>query len=144
MLLEEFLQQPGFIYEINGKYYFLGKWICKECTELDATDSVSMYQMCRNQQEEKETFFTWQFFGRNHSTGCSRELRSGGYQCSSGYRRYGSNRAVGAAWCSKLSCNWNLSRDQTEKEKIRRMGCCKISCFAAIHFLLLNSCFLIF
>ena len=30
MLLEEFLQQPGFIYEINGK-------------------------MCRNQQEEKET-----------------------------------------------------------------------------------------
>ena len=55
MLLEEFLQQPGFIYEINGKYYFLGKWICKECTELDATDSVSMYQMCRNQQEEKET-----------------------------------------------------------------------------------------
>ena len=22
------------------------------------------------------------------------------------------------------------------------MGCCKISCFAAIHFLLLNSCFL--
>ena len=55
MLLEEFLQQPGFIYEINGKYYFLGKWNCKECTELDATDSVSMYQMCRNQQEEKET-----------------------------------------------------------------------------------------
>ena len=55
MLLEEFLQQPGFIYEIDGKYYFLGKWICKECTELDATDSVSMYQMCRNQQEEKET-----------------------------------------------------------------------------------------
>ena len=55
MLLEEFLQQPGFIYEINGKYYFLGKWICKECTELDATDRVSMYQMCRNQQEEKET-----------------------------------------------------------------------------------------
>ena len=55
MLLEEFLQQPGFIYEINGKYYFLGKWICKECTVLDATDSVSMYQMCRNQQEEKET-----------------------------------------------------------------------------------------
>ena len=46
MLLEEFLQQPGFIYEIDGKYYFLGKWICKECTELDATD---------NQQEEKET-----------------------------------------------------------------------------------------
>lgn len=39
MLLEEFLQQPGFIYEIDGKYYFLGKWICKECTELDATDS---------------------------------------------------------------------------------------------------------
>ena len=54
MLLEEFLQQPGFIYEIDGKYYFLGKWICKECTELDATDSVSMYQMCRNQQEEKK------------------------------------------------------------------------------------------
>ncbi|MDO5590274.1 MAG: hypothetical protein Q4F98_04340 [Lachnospiraceae bacterium] len=55
MLLEELLQQPGFIYEINGKYYFLGKWICKECTEVDATDSVAMYQMCRKQQEEQET-----------------------------------------------------------------------------------------
>ena len=55
MLLEELLQQPGFIYEINGKYYFLGKWICKECTEVDATDSVAMYQICRKQQEEQET-----------------------------------------------------------------------------------------
>lgn len=55
MLLEELLHQPGFIYEIDGKYYFLGKWICKECTELDATDSVAMYQMCRKQQDEKET-----------------------------------------------------------------------------------------
>lgn len=48
-MIEQLLSQPGFIYEINGKYYFLGKWICKECTEVDACDCVMMYNMCRAQ-----------------------------------------------------------------------------------------------
>ena len=26
-MIEQLLSQPGFIYEINGKYYFLGKWM---------------------------------------------------------------------------------------------------------------------
>ena len=45
MLLEKLLKTPGFIYQIKGNYYFLGKWICKECTDTDATECVMMYQM---------------------------------------------------------------------------------------------------
>jgi len=59
-MLEELLKQPGFIYEIGSRYYFLGKWICKECTELDATDCVVMYNMCRAGKEEPETNFYFQ------------------------------------------------------------------------------------
>ena len=55
MLLEKLLKTPGFIYQIKGNYYFLGKWICKECTESDATDCVMMYHMCRNNHEEPDT-----------------------------------------------------------------------------------------
>lgn len=54
-MLEQFLKQPGFIYEINGSYYFLGKWICKESTDVNANDFVFMYQMCRRSQEETDT-----------------------------------------------------------------------------------------
>ena len=55
MLSERLLKLPGFIYEVNGDYYFLGKWICKACTDVEATDCVVMYQMCRNAKEEPET-----------------------------------------------------------------------------------------
>lgn len=54
-MLEQLLSKPGFLYEVDGKYYFLGKWICKECTETDASDCVMMYQMCRSEGEEKNT-----------------------------------------------------------------------------------------
>lgn len=54
-MLEQLLKIPGFIYDVNGKYYFLGKWICKECTNLDASDCVFMYQMCRRGGEVQET-----------------------------------------------------------------------------------------
>lgn len=54
-MLEQLLSKPGFLYEVDGKYYFLGKWICKECTETDASDCVMMYQMCRGEGEEKNT-----------------------------------------------------------------------------------------
>lgn len=54
-MLEQLLKQPGFIYEIEGKYYFLGKWICQECTDVNATDCVFMYNMSRRSKEEPET-----------------------------------------------------------------------------------------
>ena len=33
MLSERILKLPGFLYQIGNNYYYLGKWICKECTE---------------------------------------------------------------------------------------------------------------
>ena len=54
-MLEKLLSQPGFIYEIDGNYYFLGKWICKPSTDVNANDFVFMYQMCRRSQEEPDT-----------------------------------------------------------------------------------------
>lgn len=55
MLSERLLKLPGFLYQIGNNYYYLGKWICKECTDQDATDCVTMYQMCRAGGEEPET-----------------------------------------------------------------------------------------
>ena len=55
MLTEQLLKYPGFLYRIDSTYYYLGKWICKECTETDATDCVMMYHVCRNGQEEPDT-----------------------------------------------------------------------------------------
>ncbi|HJA42535.1 MAG TPA: hypothetical protein H9957_01470 [Candidatus Dorea stercoravium] len=59
-MLETLLTLPGFIYQADGKYYFLGKWICKECTDVDATDCVTMYQMSRDAKEEKEASLYFQ------------------------------------------------------------------------------------
>ena len=55
MITGQLRKSPGFLYQIGNKYYYLGKWICKECTETDATDCVMMYHMCRNSQEEPDT-----------------------------------------------------------------------------------------
>lgn len=55
MITGQLLKSPGFLYQIGNKYYYLGKWSCKECTETDATDCVMMYHMCRNSQEEPDT-----------------------------------------------------------------------------------------
>ena len=55
MLSERILKLPGFLYQIGNNYYYLGKWICKECTDQAATDCVTMYQMCRAGGEEPET-----------------------------------------------------------------------------------------
>lgn len=54
-MLNEFLKAPGFLYQVAGKYYYLGKWICKECNDVQATDDAFMYDMCRNEQEEPNT-----------------------------------------------------------------------------------------
>ena len=45
MLSERILKLPGFLYQIGNNYYYLGKWICKECTDQAATDCVTMYQI---------------------------------------------------------------------------------------------------
>ena len=45
-MIEQLLSQPGFIYEINGKYYFL--------------DCVMMYNMCRSSNEKNETAMYFQ------------------------------------------------------------------------------------
>lgn len=54
-MVTEILKAPGFLYQISGKYYYLGKWICKECDDIAATDCVVMYEMCRMGQEEPDT-----------------------------------------------------------------------------------------
>ena len=55
MLTEQLLKYPGFLYQIGHTHYYLGKWICKECTETDPTDCVMMYHMCRSAKEEADT-----------------------------------------------------------------------------------------
>lgn len=55
MITERILKYPGFLYELSGSYYFLGKWICKECTDVDASDCAFMYRMSRNAGEDNET-----------------------------------------------------------------------------------------
>lgn len=53
-MLERLLKYPGFVYHIGGTYYYLGKWICKECIDTEASDSVVMYEMCRSGGESVE------------------------------------------------------------------------------------------
>lgn len=60
MMVEKLLQLPGFLYDIEGRYYYLGKWICKECTDIEATDCVTMYHMCRSGHEEPDTSMYFQ------------------------------------------------------------------------------------
>ena len=55
MLLERLLHLPGFVYQSGDRFYFLGKWICKECTDVNITECVAMYQMCRASGEEPDT-----------------------------------------------------------------------------------------
>lgn len=59
-MLEQLLSLPGFLYHLDNKFYFLGKWICKECKDTDATDCVYMYEMCRNANDVKETRYYFQ------------------------------------------------------------------------------------
>ncbi len=59
-MLEQLLSLPGFLYNLDNEFYFLGKWICKECTNPDATDCVYMYDMCRNTNDVKEAGYYFQ------------------------------------------------------------------------------------
>ena len=55
MLTEKIMKSPGFLYEIGGAYYYLGKWICRKCTDTDASDCLVMYNLCRSGHEEPDT-----------------------------------------------------------------------------------------
>ena len=37
------------------KILYFGKWICKECTEVNKSDCVVMYNLCRMGHEEPDT-----------------------------------------------------------------------------------------
>ena len=52
---ERLLKLPGFIYQIDQNFYYLGKWICKECTDFNETDCVMMYEMGRSSNDFAET-----------------------------------------------------------------------------------------
>ena len=51
-LLEEFKKNPGFVYRIGTDYYYIGKWICKPCTDEAVTDCHAMYEMCIQAKEQ--------------------------------------------------------------------------------------------
>ena len=53
-MLNDLLKAPGFLYQVSGKYYYLGKWICKECTDYNETDCVMMYEMGRSSKDINE------------------------------------------------------------------------------------------
>ena len=54
-LLETLLTLPGFVYQIGAKYYFLGKWICKPCEDMEITDTQAMYVICNDAGEFQST-----------------------------------------------------------------------------------------
>lgn len=54
-LLERLKTYPGFVYKIGNKYYFLGKWICKPCTDQEITDCRAMYDICASAGETDTT-----------------------------------------------------------------------------------------
>lgn len=56
-LLELFKKSPGFVYQLGSRYYFLGKWICKPCTDTEITDTHMMYEVCSDAGEEVNAKF---------------------------------------------------------------------------------------
>ena len=59
-MLEKLLSLPGFVYQLGTDYYYLGKWICKKCEDIPASDCAVMYQMCSQAGEEKEASIYFQ------------------------------------------------------------------------------------
>ena len=54
-MTEQLLSLPGFLYDVGGDFYYLGKWICKKCEDTSASDCIPMYHMCRENNEEPDT-----------------------------------------------------------------------------------------
>ena len=53
MTHQDFISRPGFVYRIGNQCYYLGKWICRECTEQDAADSHYMYELAYKEQKSR-------------------------------------------------------------------------------------------
>lgn len=45
-MIEILKKSPGFVYQIGADYYFLGKWICKPCADVEIQDSLAMFHIC--------------------------------------------------------------------------------------------------
>lgn len=56
-ILEVLKKSPGFVYQIGTRHYFLGKWICKRCTDTEITDTHMMYDVCSAAGEETNAHF---------------------------------------------------------------------------------------
>lgn len=59
-LLDALKKSPGFVYQIGTQYYFLGKYICKPCTDTEITDTCSMYDICASAGEVQNAAFYFQ------------------------------------------------------------------------------------
>lgn len=55
LLFNKLKVYPAFIYKLGNKYYFAGRWICKECTELDATDCCEMFLMFSHREPNQDS-----------------------------------------------------------------------------------------
>ena len=55
LLSQKLKKYPAFIYRLDGKYYFAGRWICKECTDLDATDCCEMFLMFSHREPNQDS-----------------------------------------------------------------------------------------
>lgn len=54
-LYKKLIKYPGFIYKIGFNYHFIGRWLCKECTELDATDCCEMFMMFSHREPNQDS-----------------------------------------------------------------------------------------
>ena len=55
ILFQKLKVYPAFIYKLAGKYYFAGRWLCKECTDLDATDCCEMFMMFGHREPNQDS-----------------------------------------------------------------------------------------
>lgn len=46
----DFVSRPGFVYRIGNQCYYLGKWICLECTDYEVTDCLYMFELAYREQ----------------------------------------------------------------------------------------------
>lgn len=45
MIKQQLLKLPGFLYQVENQFYFLGKWICTPISEVEISDCLYMFEM---------------------------------------------------------------------------------------------------
>lgn len=55
--LNELKKSPGFVYQIGTRYYFLGRFICQPCTDMEITDTHAMYEVVSDAGETQSAAF---------------------------------------------------------------------------------------